>query len=182
MITIAAAALFFGLILFGLEMQYRCRSKERLEITSSDWHWQVHDPQKYWLTGSLELWNCSNEFEMVVSDLQIQVELLPKTTKPIVCQVQMLVDTGEEITQEIGYWETQIVQADRSRHLKVQLKFNQNVVKPGQIAHLQIHSVLYTRLGQVSQAQHLMVPMPLIPSLSVQHDQASGAFPIHSLS
>lgn len=179
-ITSAATALFFGLILFGLEIQYRWRSEERLEITSSDWHWQIYDCEKYWLTGFLELWNCSDEFEMVVSDLRVQVEVLPKATvEPIVSQVHLLLDTGDELTHENSYWATQIVQADRSRHVKVRLQL-EGVVQPDQAIWLQLHAVLYTRLGQVSQVKHLIVPIPFDPSLSVQPEKASSICPIHT--
>jgi hypothetical protein len=65
-IGIAFILLFLGLVVVGLELQYRRRPGNDLILTSGDWHLDLDNPQHYVLVGEMELWNRTNRLEVMV--------------------------------------------------------------------------------------------------------------------
>jgi hypothetical protein len=158
--TAMASAAVTGLILSGLEVQYRCRSKEQLEVTSKNWHLGVYDSQRRLLTGVLELWNVSRNVDIVVSEFEVQLRLLSNTSlNDIHYTLQLRPQRVNELPQIDAYWEAHIIEPAQPLFVQVSIEFTGENLDQLELVWLQTHATLYTRKGQVQQNHHVLIPL-----------------------
>ena len=73
---IIVLAILITLIWLAIELQYRNRPGNALELTSQDWNLAVAEPERYLLVGEMELCNRTKSLEIMVPEVQAKVKLL----------------------------------------------------------------------------------------------------------
>ena len=75
-IGVAVGASLLALGGLGLELQYRLRPSNKLELTTGEWHLAIAEPDRYLLVGEMEFCNLTKRFEIMLPEVQAQVKLL----------------------------------------------------------------------------------------------------------
>ncbi|MBD0304782.1 MAG: F420-0:Gamma-glutamyl ligase, partial [Tolypothrix sp. T3-bin4] len=89
-IAVGVVAFLLALGALALEIRYRRRPGNELELTAGEWNQEVSEPQRYRLVGKLEFRNRNPYREVMVPIVEAQVKLLSKASlKGITCHTQV---------------------------------------------------------------------------------------------
>jgi hypothetical protein len=90
-LVVGAIAFLLVLGAIALEIRYRLRPGNDLELTTGDWTQVVREPHRYKLVGKLGFRNRNPYREVMVPDVQVKVRLLSKVSLAgIHCKTQAL--------------------------------------------------------------------------------------------
>ena len=157
-IIFGIVTLFAGLAALLLEIQYRCRFKEQIEVSLSDWHTELDPSNRTRITGILAVGNGPHTREVILSELQLRVTLLSATGLQKTAYKAHIFSQDSSSPRADGYWEACTVQAGQLLQVKFWVKIPGRELNYPSSVELQAHTVLYGRRGQISQVQYLVVP------------------------
>lgn len=148
------------LILLALDIQYRQRVGNRLEVTSGKWELEVYEPQRYLLVGELELCNRTRRLEIMVPEIRAEVKLLSSTSLDKVTTITRIIPRFKDAAvREDGYWEGHIVKVGKVDPIEVTLEIQGADLSQLKVAWLQIHYVTYGPGGRIPRTRHIIVPL-----------------------
>lgn len=75
-----AALVLLGLGTLGLEIQYRLRPGNQLELTRGEWNLDLSDNRHYVLRGEMEFQNLTSNLEIMIPEVSAQLTLLSKAS------------------------------------------------------------------------------------------------------
>ncbi|NJO41283.1 MAG: F420-0:Gamma-glutamyl ligase [Cyanobacteria bacterium CRU_2_1] len=158
-IVLGIFILLVGLALLAVEVQFRRRPGNDLELTAGEWELKVYDPDRYLLVGDLELINHTKRFEVMVPELWAEVTVLSKASlEGIVTQVQVIPRHPDASARPDGYWFGYIVKRKPTR-LEIAIEIQGKDVSPVQSAWVRVHYVTYGPQGRVPKVRHVVVPL-----------------------
>ena len=160
--------LFAGLVGLLLEIQYRCRFKEQIEVSLSDWHLELDPSNRMRITGILAVGNDPQTREVILSELQLRVTLLSATGLQNTAYKAHIFSQALSPPRADGYWEACTVQAGQPLQVKFWVEIPGRELNYPSSIELQAHTVLYGRRGQTSQVQSLVVPFSPCAALLTQ--------------
>ena len=148
------------LVLLALDVQYRRRLGNKMELSSGKWEIEVYESQRYVLAGELEFRNLTERLEVMVPEIRAEVSLLSvasldgiTTTTRITPRFQ-----GAEIRED-GYWESHIVKVGKDDPIEVTIEINGQDLSKLRVAWVQIHYMTYGPEGRFPKVQHVIVPL-----------------------
>jgi hypothetical protein len=148
-----AAALF-------LELRWRSRPGNALELTAGDWSYVVFEPQKYLLVGKLELINQNPYREVMVPQLEAKVTLLSQESlEGITHKCQITSCHKDSQARPDRYWLAYIVQPSDKTTLEIQLEIQGADLQPLQTAWIEVKYDTYGPAGQVFKTRHIVLPL-----------------------
>jgi hypothetical protein len=156
--VVAIVTLFLGLVALLLEIQYRCRFKEQIEISLSQWHLEFDQPHRTRMIGSLAVWNDPHVPEVILSEFQLQVVLLSATSIQNITYDACVFDQDSSSPRADGYWTACSVQGSQPLRVGFWVEIPDRELEYCLTVQLQVHTVLYGRAGHVSQVRNLVVP------------------------
>lgn len=152
-LVIGAAALF-------LELRWRSRPGNELELTAGDWSYVVFEPQRYVLTGKLELINRNPYREVMVPQLEAKVTLLSQESlEGISYKCQVSSRHKDSSARDDGYWLAYIVQPSDKTALEIQLEIQGSDLQPLQTAWIIVKYDTYGPAGQIFKTRHIVLPL-----------------------
>jgi hypothetical protein len=158
------AALFIGLGLLGIEIQYRRRPGNALELTAGDWNLEVYEPQRYVLVGELEFQNRTQRLEIMVPEVTAEATLLSKTSlEGVTHQIRVVPRHPDAPARPDGYWFGYIVKVGKTTRVEVSLDIRGADLTPLQIAWVRVHYVTYGPQGRIPKTRHLVLPLAFPP-------------------
>lgn len=166
-IGLGAAALLLGLGTLGLELSYRRRPGNRLEMLSRDWQLDVYEPQQYRLVGEVELVNQTRSLEIMVPELQAELCLLSKgSLAEVTHTIRVVPQHPEEPARTDDYWFAYIVKIGKSTRAQITVDIQGPDLSELQVAWVKIHYIAYGPQGRIPKTHHVVVPLRFPPPLT----------------
>ncbi|MBW4418922.1 MAG: coenzyme F420-0:L-glutamate ligase [Myxacorys californica WJT36-NPBG1] len=157
---IAVAVGLLLLVLLGLDLQYRRRLGNKMELSSGKWEIEVYEPQHYVLVGELKFHNFTERLEVMVPEIRAEVTLLSiaglegiTTTTRIEPRFK-----GAEVRAD-GYWESHIVKIGKDDPIEVMIDIKGHDLSQLRVAWIQIHYMTYGPEGRYPKVRHVIVPL-----------------------
>lgn len=148
------------LALLALEVQYRQRPGNKMELTAGNWELEVYEPQRYLLVGDLEFCNYTDRLEVMVPEIRAEVTLLSSgsldnVTKHITITPKF---KGAAVRND-GYWEGHIVKIGKRDPIEVTIEIQGPNLKELKTAWVQLHYITYGPQGRIPKTRHVVVPL-----------------------
>jgi hypothetical protein len=144
----------------ALEIRYRRRPGNELELTAGDWNQEITEPQRYRLVGKLEFINRNPFREVMVPVVEAQVKLLSKASvADITCRTQIIPRHQDESPRADDYWFAYIIKPTEKTGLEIALEIHGANLESLQTAWLQVHYETYGPEGLVLKVRHIVIPL-----------------------
>lgn len=168
-IGLGIAALLIGLAGLGLELQYRRRPGNQLELTAGEWNLEVYEPQRYFLVGELEFRNKTERLEIMLPEVFAEATLLSKASLAgVTTQIRVTPRHADAPPRADGYWFGYIVKLGKTTRAEVSLEIKGPDLSPLQATWIRIHYVTYGPQGRIPKVQHVIVPLKF-PAVEDSH-------------
>jgi len=158
-----------GLGLLAIELQYRRRPGNDLELTLGHWQETIALPnQRVWV-GELELVNRTPRLEIMVPELWATTQLLSQgSLAGISWETRVTPAHADAPARADGYWFAYIVKVRKTTHLKVTVDIRGEDLSALESAWVQVHYVTYGPQGRIPKSRHLVLPLAASPELPAQ--------------
>lgn len=155
-----AALVLLGLGTLGLEIQYRLRPGNKLELTRGEWNLDLSDDRHYVLRGEMEFQNLTSNLEIMIPEVRAQLTLLSKASldgiKHTIKVIPAHIDAG---AREDNYWFGYIVKAKKTTRIKVLVEIEGEDLKSLQSAWVKVKYLTYGPEGRIPKVRHLVLPL-----------------------
>ncbi len=159
-IGLGISALGLGAAGLALELQYRRRPGNDLELTLGDWQLEVTEPQRYLLVGEMEFQNRTQNLEIMLPEVNAEVTLLSKgSVKGISHQIEVIPAHADAPARTDGYWFGYIVKVKKTTRIKVKLEILGQDLSQLETAWIRVNYVTYGPQGRVPKVRHVVVPL-----------------------
>lgn len=157
LIAVGAAATLIALV---LELQYRRRPGNNLELTAGNWKLDSDSSQHYQLTGTLEFINRTKTLEIMLPEVWAEVKLLSaSSTEGVTCNSKVYPMHSDVPAREDGYWDAYIVKIGKKTRIKVNVEITGDNLSQLQSAWIQIHYITYGPEGRIDKVRHIIHPL-----------------------
>jgi hypothetical protein len=183
-IAVGVVAVLLVLGAIALEIRYRLRPGNELELTIGDWNQEVSEPQRYKLVGKLEFRNRNPYREVMVPDVQAGVRLLSKASvEGIDCKAQVIPrhPDAEMSPRPDGYWFAYIVKPGKKTGLEIVIDIQGENLSNIQTAWLQVQYETYGPEGLILKVRHIVIPLKFPDAnapLSWRHTSNAEVLPV----
>lgn len=144
----------------GIEIQYRRRPGNRLELTAGEWDLDVHDTNRYLLTGELEFINRTQRLEIMLPHVSAEATLLSEgSLEAITHRIRVLPRHPDAPPRPDGYWFGYIVKVGKTTHMEVQLEMRGSHLHLLRACWIRIHYLTYGPEGRIPKVRHVIVPL-----------------------
>lgn len=159
-IAILGAVVFLlALVLLAIEIQYRRRPGNKLDLTIGQWELEVAEPQYYRLVGNMEFRNRTQRLEVMVPELQARVQLLSSGSLDKVITTSEIIPRYKDAEPRAdGYWEGHIVKRQPSP-IEVVVEIKGADLSQIKAAWIQIQFVSYGPQGRIPRSRHVVIPL-----------------------
>ncbi|CAD0233178.1 hypothetical protein [Planktothrix agardhii] len=155
-----AALVLLGLGTLGLEIQYRLRPGNQLELTRGEWNLDLSDDRHYVLRGEMEFQNLTSNLEIMIPEVSAQLTLLSKASldgiNHTIKVIPAHIDAG---AREDNYWFGYIVKAQKTTRIKVLIEIEGTDLKALQSAWVKVKYMTYGPQGRIPKVRHLVLPL-----------------------
>jgi hypothetical protein len=115
-----AAFVLLGLGTLALEIQYRLRPGNKLELTQGEWNLDLSDSTHYVLRGEMEFRNLTPNLEIMLPEVTAQLNLLSKASlNGIKHSIKVIPAHIDAPGREDNYWFGYIVKVKKTTRIKV---------------------------------------------------------------
>lgn len=144
----------------AIEIQYRRRPGNRLDMVAGDWNLEVYEPQQYVLAGDMQLVNRTQKLEIMVPQISAEATLLSKgSLAGISCDIQITPAHPDAAARPDGYWFGYIVKVGKTTRLEVTLDIRGADLRDLQAVWVRLHYVTYGPQGRIPKTRHVIVPL-----------------------
>ena len=159
-VLLGAAIVVLMLVIAGIELQYRRRLGNKLELTVGTWRLDTYEPNHYRLVGDLELVNRTRRLEVMVPEIHATVKLLSSgSLAGITTQTQMIPRYPQASPREDGYWEGHIVKTGDADGVEVEIDIHGDELHLLNVAWIALHYITYGPEGHLPKVCHIVVPL-----------------------
>jgi hypothetical protein len=149
-----------ALAAIGLDLQYRRRAGNALELTAGQWDIKPISTQHYQLIGHLEFINRTQRLDVMLPEVWTEVTLLSKArTDDITCKSRIINHFKDFDKREDNYWESDIVDVNCTEPIEIQLDLQGPNVESLQVAWVKVHYITYGPGGRHNCVKHVIVPL-----------------------
>ena len=181
-IAVGVAAFLLALAAIALEIRYRRRPGNELELTAGDWNLEVSEHQRYLLVGKLEFRNRNPYREVMVPEVEAQVKLLSKASlEGITWKTQVIPRHADAPPRPDNYWFAYIVKPKEKTGLEILIDIRGEDLNSLQTAWLQVHYETYGPEGLVLKMRHIVIPLRFPTgdaALGWRHTASADVLPI----
>ncbi|QZZ23353.1 F420-0:Gamma-glutamyl ligase [Leptothermofonsia sichuanensis E412] len=157
---VVAVVLILALLLILLEIQYRRRPGNKLELTAGNWQLEVYEPRRYVLSGELEFRNLTRRLEIMVPEVRVEVKLLSSgSLESVTTSTRVIPKYQDAKPREDGYWAAHIVKIGKVDPIEIAVEIQGLNLSQLRVAWIQIHYVTYGPQGRIPKVRHVIVPL-----------------------
>lgn len=159
-LAVGVVAFLLALGALALEIRYRRRPGNELELTAGDWNQEISEPQRYRLVGKLEFRNRNPYREVMVPVVEAEVKLLSKgSLQGITVQTQIIPRHKDEHPRPDDYWFAYIIKPSEKTGLEIAIEIHGEDLSQLQTAWLQVHYETYGPEGLIVKTRHIVIPL-----------------------
>lgn len=157
---IAGTLGILGAAVAALEISYRQRLGNKLELSAGKWRIEVYEVDHYRVVGDLEFVNLTPRLDVMIPEVRTEITLLSSgslagiTTESVVIPRYKNADPRED-----GYWESYIVEPRKPAAIEVPIDIYGHDLSELSAAWIQVHFYTYGRGGRIPRTKHLVVPL-----------------------
>ncbi len=181
---IVVLAILIGLGWLGLELQYRSRPGNALELTSGEWHLAVAEPENYLLIGEMELCNRTKSLEIMVPEVETEVKLLSGGSLERVDYQTRIIPFHEDAPARADdYWFAYIVKVGKKTKFKISIDIRGDNLDQLKSAWIKVSYITYGPQGRIPKNRHIVVPLKFSELAAIPNQrEATNAivFPIRT--
>jgi hypothetical protein len=183
-IGVIILAILMALTWLAIELQYRNRPGNALELTCGDWNLAVAEPEKYLLVGEMELCNRTKSLEIMVPEVQAEAKLLSSgSLEGVNYRTQIVPFHRDALARQDNYWFAYIVKIGKKTKFKVSIDIQGNNLEQLNSAWIKVNYVTYGPGGRIPKVQNIIVPLKFPdPSSTPNQREVTNAkvFPIRT--
>ena len=158
-VSITVAAFLLGLGALVLELYYRSRPGNDLELTAGDWNLES-EQQRYLLVGKLEFCNRNRYREVMVPEVEARVKLLSKASlEGITHNIRIIPRHSDAHPRPDDYWSAYIVPPGKKTGMEISIDIRGPALSQLQTAWFQVHYATYGPEGRILKVRHIVVPL-----------------------
>jgi hypothetical protein len=180
--AVGVIAVLLALAALALELRYRLRPGNELELTAGDWNWEASEKNRYLLVGKLEFRNQNPYREVMVPEVEAKVKLLSKANlEGVTWQTQVIPRHKDESPRPDGYWFAYIIKPSEKTGLEISLEIRGENLESLQTAWLQVHYTTYGPEGRIVKVRHIVLPLKFPDAntpLNWRHASCAEVLPI----
>lgn len=180
--AVGVIAVLLALAALALELRYRLRPGNELELTAGDWNWEASEKNRYLLVGQLEFCNQNPYREVMVPEVEAKVKLLSKANlEGVTWQTQVIPRHKDESPRPDGYWFAYIIKPNEKTGLEIALEIRGENLESLQTAWLQVHYTTYGPEGRIVKVRHIVLPLKFPDAnapLNWRHASCAEVLPI----
>ena len=159
LVLLGIAGLLLALALLAIELQYRRRPGNKLELVIGEWQTERRDSQYCRLVGKLQFVNHTQRLEVMVPELSASVKLLSEGSLDAVStSTKIIPRCSDTHARADGYWEGHIVKREVSP-IEVVVEIEGPDLSELTVAWVQMHYVTYGPEGRVPKTRHIVLPL-----------------------
>ncbi|TVQ18645.1 MAG: F420-0:Gamma-glutamyl ligase [Leptolyngbya sp. DLM2.Bin15] len=159
-ILIGAIALLLVLGWIAIEVQYRRRPGNRLQLRAGTWNLDVYESQHYRIVGDMEFVNQTQRLELMVPEVSATAMLLSKDSLDTVQHTLRITPCHPDAdARDDGYWFGYIVKIGKTTRMEVVLDVVGDQLEALQAAWIKVRYVTYGPQGRVPKTRHVIVPL-----------------------
>ena len=159
-IGLGFAVLLLGAAFLALELQYRRRPGNDLELTPGEWKREILSPEKHQLVGILEFRNLTDTLEIMLPEVWAEVSLLSDTTTENThCLARVIPMHPDEQARDDGYWFAYIVKVGKTTQIKVSIDISGDNLDRLKAAWVRVNYVTYGPAGRIPRVLNAVVPL-----------------------
>jgi hypothetical protein len=157
---IAATLGIFGATLAALEVGYRQRLGNKLELTAGNWRIDDYAPSHYRIVGDLEFINQTARLDVMIPEIRTEVTLLSSGSLDGVTTKSTIIPRYDKAdVRPDGYWESYIVEPGKPAAIEVPIDINGPDLSQISAAWVKIHFFTYGRAGRIERTKNIVVPL-----------------------
>lgn len=155
-----AAFVLLGLGTLALEIQYRLRPGNKLELTQGEWNLDLSDSTHYVLRGEMEFRNLTPNLEIMLPEVTAQLNLLSKASLDgIKHTIKVIPAHLDAPSREDNYWFGYIVKVKKTTRIKVLVKIEGQDLSALQSAWVKVDYITYGPEGRIPKVRHVVLPL-----------------------
>lgn len=159
-ISLGAAALLLGAAGLALELQYRRRPGNDLEVTPGEWKLEIPETNRYLLVGEMEFRNRTRRLEIMLPQVSADLTLLSKgSLEGVTHRTQVLPLHADAPAREDGYWFGYIVKTAKKTRAKIAVEIQGPDLSQLQTAWIRVNYLTYGPEGRIPKTAHAIVPL-----------------------
>ena len=143
----------------GLEVQYRSREGNKLEVTNGQWQTD-RTPGRLHLTGRIELINRTRALEIMVPELVAKTKLLSKQSLDgLRWQTRVVPEHEDAAARADDYWFAYIVKKRTAIRVELTIEGPEEAIAALESAWLQLRYVTYGPQGRIPRRKHIVLAL-----------------------
>jgi len=155
-----AAFVLLGLGTLALEIQYRLRPGNKLELTQGEWNLDLSDSTHYVLRGEMEFRNLTPNLEIMLPEVTAQLNLLSKASLDgIKHTIKVIPAHIDAPSREDNYWFGYIVKVKKTTRIKVLVEIEGQDLSALQSAWVKVDYITYGPEGRIPKVRHVVLPL-----------------------
>ncbi|MFM2430292.1 MAG: hypothetical protein RLZZ511_1505 [Cyanobacteriota bacterium] len=157
---IAGTVGIIGAAAAALELGYRQRLGNALELTSGDWRIDEYEVDHYRMVGELEFINLTPRLDVMIPEIRTEVTLLSSGSLVGVTTESTIIPRYEKADpRPDGYWESYIVEPNAPALIEVPIDIRGRDLSGISAAWVKFHFYTYGRGGRIARTKHVIVPL-----------------------
>ncbi|RQH22518.1 F420-0:Gamma-glutamyl ligase [Okeania hirsuta] len=181
---IIVLTILLGLGYLALELQYRSRPGNALELTPGEWHLAVAEPENHLLVGEMELCNRTKSLEIMVPEIQAEVKLLSGASiEKVNYQTRIIPFHEDAQARPDNYWFAYIVKVGKKTKLKISIDIRGENLDQLKSAWIKVNYITYGPQGRIPKTRHIVVPLKFPDPKAIPNQreaQNATVFPIRT--
>ena len=148
-----------GLVLIGLEGQYRRRPGNCLLINNGKWEVYLH-PDRVIIEGQWLVHNPTDRFDLFLADVGISHKLLSKgSVQGLEVRTELYSNHPDQPRRYDNYWEAYIVKAQKSTEIRVKVTIEGYSCHQLAACWIKLNAIVYGPAGRTPRTHHVIVPL-----------------------
>jgi hypothetical protein len=157
---IAGTVGIIGAAAAALELGYRQRLGNKLELTSGDWRIDEYEVDRYRIVGELEFVNLTPRLDVMIPEIQTEVTLLSSgSLAGVTTESAIIPRYAKADPRPDGYWESYIVEPNAPALIEVPIEIRGRDLSGISAAWVKLHFYTYGRGGRIARTKHVIVPL-----------------------
>jgi hypothetical protein len=157
--AIGILGLLTGAAIAAVELQYRKRPGNRLEVTGGTWKYADYDRHHYRLVGDIDLINRTQKSEIMVPEITADVTLLSGgSVEGITKTIRITPKHPDESARADGYWFAYIVKR-KPTHLELEIDLKGEDLTALKSAWVRLNYITYGPQGRIPRIKHIVIPL-----------------------
>jgi hypothetical protein len=144
----------------ALEIGYRRRLGNKLELSAGKWRIEEYEVDHYRIVGDLEFINLTQRLDVMVPEIQASIKLLSSgSLQGVTTDYTIIPRHPDADPREDNYWESYIIEPGKPAAIEVPIDIYGRDLSQVSAAWIELNFYTYGRGGRLPRTKHIVVPL-----------------------